>query len=58
MALEPEPHLREKARQAGEHARVRVSVGDAAAYPLPLEASSVDGQSGALHGAGSTQRAR
>jgi SAM-dependent methyltransferase len=42
VALEPEPHLREKARQAAAEAPVRVSVGDAAAYPLPLETASVD----------------
>jgi SAM-dependent methyltransferase len=42
VALEPEPYLRERAQQAAEHAPVRVSMGDAAAYPLPLEAASLD----------------
>jgi SAM-dependent methyltransferase len=42
VALEPEPHLREKARQAAADAPVRVSVGDAAAYPLPLDEASID----------------
>jgi protein-L-isoaspartate O-methyltransferase len=42
VTLEPEPHLREKARQAAADAPVQVSVGDAAAYPLPLPAASVD----------------
>jgi SAM-dependent methyltransferase len=42
IALEPEAYLREKARQAAKDAPVRVSLGDAAAYPLPLEAASVD----------------
>lgn len=42
VALEPEAYLREKAEQAARGAPVRVSVGDAAAYPLPLDAASVD----------------
>lgn len=43
VALEPEPYLRERAEEAARDAPVRVSVGDAAAYPLPLEPASVDG---------------
>jgi SAM-dependent methyltransferase len=42
VALEPEAYLREKAEQSARGAAVRVSVGDAVAYPLPLEAASVD----------------
>ena len=42
VALEPEAYLREKAEQAAEDAPVRVSLGDATAYPLPLEEASVD----------------
>jgi SAM-dependent methyltransferase len=43
VALEPEPYLRERAEEAARDAPVPVSVGDAAAYPLPLEPASVDG---------------
>ena len=42
VALEPEPYLREKAKKAAGEAPVRVSVGETAAYPLPLEDGSVD----------------
>jgi ubiquinone/menaquinone biosynthesis C-methylase UbiE len=42
VALEPEAYLREKAEQAAQKAPVRVSVGHATAYPLPLETASVD----------------
>jgi ubiquinone/menaquinone biosynthesis C-methylase UbiE len=42
VALEPEAYLRERAEQAAREAPVRVSVGDAAAYPLPLEPPSFD----------------
>ncbi|HEX6583711.1 MAG TPA: methyltransferase domain-containing protein [Thermoleophilaceae bacterium] len=42
VALEPEGYLREKAEQAAYNAPVPVSVGNAAAYPLPLAAASVD----------------
>jgi SAM-dependent methyltransferase len=42
VALEPEAYLREKAEQAAEDVPVRVTVGDATAYPLPLEDGSVD----------------
>jgi ubiquinone/menaquinone biosynthesis C-methylase UbiE len=42
VALEPEAYLRGKAELAAREASVRVSVGGAAAYPLPLEAHSVD----------------
>lgn len=42
VALEPEPYLRDKAEQAARSASVRVTVGDALAYPLPLEDASVD----------------
>jgi SAM-dependent methyltransferase len=42
VALEPEAYLRERAALAARDAPVRVSVGDAAAYPLPLEDGSVD----------------
>jgi SAM-dependent methyltransferase len=42
VALEPEEYLRAKAEAAARDAPVRVSVGDAAAYPLPLETDSVD----------------
>jgi ubiquinone/menaquinone biosynthesis C-methylase UbiE len=42
VALEPEAYLRQKAEQAARDAPVRVTVADAAAYPLPLEDASVD----------------
>jgi SAM-dependent methyltransferase len=42
VALEPEPYLRDRAQRAARDARVRVSVGDAAAYPLPLAPASFD----------------
>jgi SAM-dependent methyltransferase len=42
VALEPEPYLRQKAEAAAAGAPVRVRVGDAAAYPLPLADESVD----------------
>lgn len=42
VALEPEPYLREKAEAAAVTAPVRVNVGDAAAYPLPLGDDSAD----------------
>jgi ubiquinone/menaquinone biosynthesis C-methylase UbiE len=42
LALEPEAYLRERAELAARDAPVRLSVGDAAAYPLPLEAASFD----------------
>jgi SAM-dependent methyltransferase len=42
VAMEPEPYLRERAEAAAAGAPVQVSVGDAAAYPLPLEPASVD----------------
>jgi SAM-dependent methyltransferase len=42
VALEPEPYLREKAEAAAMTAPVRVTVGDASAYPLPLADDSVD----------------
>jgi ubiquinone/menaquinone biosynthesis C-methylase UbiE len=42
VALEPEGYLRQKAEQAAHNAPVPVSVGNAAAYPLPLAAASVD----------------
>lgn len=42
VALEPEAYLREKAEQAARGAPVPVRVDDAAAYPLPLEAASLD----------------
>jgi ubiquinone/menaquinone biosynthesis C-methylase UbiE len=42
VALEPEAYLREKAEQAARAAPVRVTVGEAAAYPLPLAAGSLD----------------
>jgi ubiquinone/menaquinone biosynthesis C-methylase UbiE len=43
LALEPEAYLRERAEQAAQDAPVRVNVGNAAAYPLPLEPASFDG---------------
>ena len=43
VALEPEPYLRERAEEAARRTSVQVTVGDAAAYPLPLEPASVDG---------------
>jgi ubiquinone/menaquinone biosynthesis C-methylase UbiE len=42
VALEPEPYLRSKAELAAREAPVRVGVGSAAAYPLPVEDASVD----------------
>jgi SAM-dependent methyltransferase len=42
VALEPEPYLREKAEAAAATAPIRVTVEDAAAYPLPLAEDSVD----------------
>jgi ubiquinone/menaquinone biosynthesis C-methylase UbiE len=42
VALEPEPYLRSKAELAAREAPVKVGVGSAAAYPLPLEDESVD----------------
>jgi len=42
VALEPEPYLRGKAELAAREAKVKVGVGSAAAYPLPLEDASVD----------------
>ena len=42
VALEPEPYLRSKAELAAREAPVKVGVGSAAAYPLPLEDASVD----------------
>ena len=42
VAFEPEPYLRGKAEAAARDAPVNVSVGSAAAYPLPLEDASVD----------------
>jgi ubiquinone/menaquinone biosynthesis C-methylase UbiE len=42
VALEPEAYLRGKAELAARDAPVKVSVGGAAAYPLPLEDASVD----------------
>jgi SAM-dependent methyltransferase len=42
VAFEPEPYLRGKAEDAARAAPVRVSVGDAAAAPLPLEDASMD----------------
>jgi ubiquinone/menaquinone biosynthesis C-methylase UbiE len=42
VALEPEPYLRSKAELAAREAPVRVGVGSAAAYPLPLEGESAD----------------
>jgi ubiquinone/menaquinone biosynthesis C-methylase UbiE len=42
VALEPEPYLRGKAELAAREAPVKVGVGSAAAYPLPLEDASVD----------------
>jgi SAM-dependent methyltransferase len=60
VALEPEAYLREKAGRAAQDTPVRVSVGDAAAYPLPLDAASVDAavaRSGAVHRPGASQRA-
>jgi SAM-dependent methyltransferase len=42
VALEPEPYLRERSERAARDASVPVSVGDAAAYPLPFEAASFD----------------
>jgi len=42
VALEPEPYLRSKAELAAREAAVKVGVGSAAAYPLPLEGESVD----------------
>jgi ubiquinone/menaquinone biosynthesis C-methylase UbiE len=42
VAVEPEPYLRSKAELAAREAPVRVGVGSAAAYPLPLEDASVD----------------
>jgi ubiquinone/menaquinone biosynthesis C-methylase UbiE len=42
VALEPEPYLRGKAELAAREAPVKVEVGSAAAYPLPVEDASVD----------------
>jgi len=42
VALEPEPYLRERAEAAAREAPVSVSVGGAAAYPLPHEPASFD----------------
>jgi len=42
VALEPESYLRGKAELAAREAPVNVSVGSAAAYPLPLGDASVD----------------
>jgi SAM-dependent methyltransferase len=42
VALEPEPYLRARAEEAARAARIRVDVGDSAAYPLPLDAASLD----------------
>jgi ubiquinone/menaquinone biosynthesis C-methylase UbiE len=42
VALEPEPYLRERAERAAAGGPVRVTVGDAAAYPLPLPDASFD----------------
>jgi ubiquinone/menaquinone biosynthesis C-methylase UbiE len=42
VALEPEAYLRDRAERAARDAPVRITVGDAAAYPLPLQAASVD----------------
>jgi ubiquinone/menaquinone biosynthesis C-methylase UbiE len=42
VALEPEPYLRERAERAAKELPVRVSVRDAAAYPLPLGSASCD----------------
>src|SRR5215217_695931 len=42
VALEPEAYLREKAERAAKEVPVRVSVGNALAYPLPLESASLD----------------
>ena len=42
VALEPEAYLREQAEQAARAARVRVSVRDGLAHPLPLDDESFD----------------
>lgn len=42
VALEPEPYLREKARQAARHAPVAVTVRDAVADSLPLPGGDFD----------------
>ncbi|MGH2761654.1 MAG: class I SAM-dependent methyltransferase [Thermoleophilaceae bacterium] len=42
VAVEPEPYLRGKAEAAAAEARMRVSVTDAAAHPLPFEPASFD----------------
>jgi len=42
VAVEPEPYLREKANEAAQSARVRVSVRDGIADPLPFDDASFD----------------
>ncbi len=42
LAVEPEPHLRERAREAGERARVPVEVVDAVGQRLPAEDEAFD----------------
>jgi ubiquinone/menaquinone biosynthesis C-methylase UbiE len=42
VALEPEEYLRARAQEAAANAPVRVTVGAAAAYPLPFEPESFD----------------